>query len=830
MRNASLPDDGLEPRSGATLPRATPAMGSLADTGDRNAPDGSACTGSTVWEGEMSQTSAVSGAARVDPVSNVLKWILLGVAIVGFAIFGWATVVTYDRAPPQPEKFVSASGATVISDDQIFAGKAGFQRADLMDYGSLYGMGSYYGQDYTAWTLIRLAGGLEDNLAQTRHGKSYGMLVPGQQAEIRDAMQAQLQRIDLTQRQVTISDELANAIITLRAAIAKELGTTDLETGWTPAHSLGPEEAAYTADFLIYCALTTVARRPDASWSWTENWPYEPEVGNTPTTNTFVWTWASFCFTFLAFGLVLFVYQFWLNDPDDAPMDPVLARFRPLTESQREVGKYFLVVAVVLLLQIAVGAIMAHSYYDRRSFYGIALQNILPFNFLRDVHIQSPIVWIGISWIGAGLFLAPAIAGGREARAQGLLVNLLFWVTLVIVAGALIGNWLGIMGYINRGWFWFGNQGLSYIQLGRFWQIGFFVGLIAWSLLMFRSLWPTSTMIRQATREFWSGRIRLEHLIWAATINIAALYVFGMIPLTGIGRSFTITDFWRWWVVHLWVEQSFEFFAASMSAYLLMAVGLVSRKLAERAVYFELILIFLGGVIGTGHHLYWVGGPSMWVPMGSMFSFIEVLPLVLLIIEAIGQYQLIKVHQAFNYRLAYTYIIGAAFWNFVGAGVFGGGTLNAPLINYYEHGTFLTLNHAHTALFGAFGLLAIGLVYFCLRYVAGERIVFNERLGLWAFWLYNAGLVMWILLNFFPIGWPQLNAVFEHGLAYARSVQFYNGTLLWQWLRFPGDIVFAVAALLMAWDFLLKVGPLYPKLVQSITRRPVPSLRAEPGE
>ena len=100
----------------------------------------------------------------------------------------------------------------------------------------------------------------------------------------------------------------------------------------------------------------------------------------------------------------------------------------------------------------------------------------------------------------------------------------------------------------------------------------------------------------QATRQFWSGRIRLEHLIWASTINIAVLYVFGMIPLTGIEKSFTITDFWRWWVVHLWVEQSFEFFAAAISAYLLMAVGLVSRKLAERAVYFELILIFLGGV------------------------------------------------------------------------------------------------------------------------------------------------------------------------------------------------------------------------------------------
>src|SRR3984885_5443940 len=764
----------------------------------------------------MSQSSDSVGPIIVDRVSNVLKWVLLAVAVVSFALFAWATVLTYERAPPQPDRFVSSNGTLLMTNQDVVAGKAGFQKADLMDYGSLYGMGSYYGQDYTAWTLIRLAGLVEQNLAQATFGKPYTELSPDQQAAVRDAMRAQLQRVDLTERQVTLPDALVEAITTLRSDISKELVSTDLDTGWTPAYSLSEEDRARTADFLIYCALTTVARRPGVSWSWTENWPYEPEVGNAPTTNTFVWTWASFCFTFLAFGLVLFIYEFWLNHPDDAPMDPVLARFGPLTESQRKVGKYFLVVAAVLLLQIAAGSIMAHAYYDRRSFYGLNLHAFLPFNFLRDVHIQAPIIWIGVGWIGAGLFLAPAIAGGREARGQGFLVDVLFWVTLAIVAGALIGNWLGIMGYIDNGWFWFGNQGLSYIQLGRFWQIGFFLGLLIWSALVFRALWPTGTAIWQATRQFWSGRIRIENLIWAATINIAVLYVFGMIPLTGIEKSSTIADFWRWWVVHLWVEQSFEFFAASMSAYLLMAVGLVSRKLAERAVYFELILIFLGGVLGTGHHLYWAGGPSMWIPLGSMFSFIEVLPLVLLVIEAIQQYRLIRAQQEFKYRLAYAYVIGAAFWNFVGAGVFGGGTLNAPLVNYYEHGTFLTLNHAHTALFGAFGELAIGLIYFCPRYIHAERPAFSERLGLWAFWLYNGGLMLWILLNFFPIGWAQLDAVYEHGLAYARSSAFYKTTLFWQWMRLPGDVLFALGAVLMAWDFIVKSRPLYPQAINRL--------------
>jgi len=747
-----------------------------------------------------------------DPVSNVLKWVLLVVAIASFAILGWTTKLTYEAAPPFPDRFVAADGTPLMTAADIVSGKAGFQKADLMDYGSLYGMGSYFGEDYTAAYLVRLATLTEGNIAKAHGVKDLSELSAEQRASARAAMQAELQGIDLTKQVAVIPDPLAAAITTLRGEIVQTLLHHDFAKGWSQAYSLDQQSAERTADFLIYSSLTTVARRPGTDASWTQNWPFEPLVGNTPTTSTFRWTWISFCFTFFAFGAVLFIYQRYLNDPDVAPMDPVLSRFMPLTASQRRIGKYFLVVAGVLLLQILVGSIMAHYYSDRTSFYGIEVDRFLPFNFLRDVHIQSPIVWIGLSWIGSALFLAPAISGG-EPRGQAFLVDLLFWVTLFIVVGALAGNYLGIMGYVDGGWFWFGNQGLSYIRLGRAWQIGFFAGLVIWSLLVFRALWPTGAKLIAATRQFWSGRIRLEHLIWASTVNIALLYVFGMIPLLGIEKSFTISDFWRWWVVHLWVEQSFEFFAAAISAYLLMALGLVSRQLAERSVYLALILIFLGGVLGTGHHLYWAGEPGLWVPMGTMFSFVEVLPLVLLILEAIQQRQLIKDDRKFKYGLAYTYIIGAAFWNFVGAGVFGGGTLNAPLVNYYEHGTFLTLNHAHTALFGAFGLLGIGLIYFCLRYIAADQHPFGERIGQWALWLYNGGLVLWILLNFFPIGWPQLDAVYEHGLAYARSQEFYDTTLLWQWMRFPGDVVFALGALLMAWDFLVKLRPLLPGFV-----------------
>jgi nitric oxide reductase subunit B len=752
-------------------------------------------------------TDAALARPSADPVSDVLKWVLLITAVICFGLLAWATVLTYRQAPLMPSAITDPSGAVLMTQDDIVQGKAGFQKADLMDYGSIYGMGSYFGEDYTASALVALGTQTREAVAMQRYGRPFAGLTPDEQEGATREMRAELQGLDLTRSNLVAPEAVAQALRQSQRTLAATFQTADLAKGWTPARSLDSQAAARTADFVLYSALTTVARRPGKTWSWTENWPYEPLVGNTPTTNTFRWTWVSIGFTFFAIGAVLFVYQAFLNHPDDAPVERGLADFRALTPSQKKVGKYFVVVALVFLASMGAGAIMAHSYYERATFYGVQLNYVLPFNFLRDFHTQAPIIWIGLSWIGAGLFLAPAIAGGREARGQGLLVDLLFWVTLAVVAGALIGDYLGIQGVIRKHWFWFGNQGLSYIQLGRFWQIGFFVGLASWSALVFRALWPARDVIAQATRQFWTGRIRLEHLIWASTVNVAALYVCGMIPLTGIEKTFTITDFWRWWVVHLWVEQSFEFFAVAISAYLLMSLGLVSRKLAERSVYFELILIFLGGVLGTGHHLYWAGGPSMWVPLGSMFSFIEVLPLVLLIMEAINQHNLIQRQAGFDYNLAYTYLLGSAFWNFTGAGVFGGGVLNAPLVNYYEHGTFLTLNHAHTALFGAFGLLGLGLIYFCLRYRAGANARFSHWPGLAAFWLYNIGLLMWIVWNFFPVGWPQLDAVFEHGLAYARSGEFYKTTLFWQWMRLPGDVVFAAGGVLMAWDFLSKLLP-----------------------
>jgi nitric oxide reductase subunit B len=340
------------------------------------------------------------GAASVDPISDILKWVLLATAVICFGLLGWATVLTYRDAPPHPDVFVDGRGQVVMTAEDIVAGKGGFQKADLMDYGSIYGMGSYFGEDYTASTLVRLGVLTKQALANSSiappNTKAPGnkslattgpagtppepttpaAASPGEalaDAAITATMQKQLQGIDLTQSRVVLPDAVAEAIRVVQGELTTKLNTVNLSAGWVPAKSLDPKLRVQTADFIIYSALTTVARRPNTTWSWTENWPYEPSVGNTPTTNTFRWTWISFCFTFFAMGFVLWLYRAYLDHPDDAPMERKLANFLPLSPSQRKTSKYFLVVALVFLASQGAGAVMAHSYYERETFYGVQL-------------------------------------------------------------------------------------------------------------------------------------------------------------------------------------------------------------------------------------------------------------------------------------------------------------------------------------------------------------------------------------------------------------------------------------------------------------------------
>ncbi|MFS8512300.1 MAG: cbb3-type cytochrome c oxidase subunit I [Planifilum fulgidum] len=476
--------------------------------------------------------------------------------------------------------------------------------------------------------------------------------------------------------------------------------------------------------------------------------------------------------------------------------DPLLA-LSP-TPSMKATLKYFWVVAALWVIQVGLGAVTAHYQVEGSGFYGIPLAEWLPYSVTRTWHTQLGIFWIATAWIAAGLFVAPAVSG-REPKYHRFFVNLLFVCLLIIVVGSLAGQWIGVQQRLGlKTNFWFGHQGYEYTDLGRFWQLFLTVGLFLWLFLMARAIWP-------ALREKKDDR----HLLILFLIASTAIPVF-YIPalLWGQHTHLAIAEYWRWWVVHLWVEGFFEVFATVVIAFLFTRMGLLRISTATTSVLFSTIVFLFGGIIGTFHHLYFSGTPIGVLAFGATFSALEVVPLVLIGFEAYENLTLSRARpwvQAYKWPIYY--FIAVAFWNLVGAGLFGF-FINPPIALYYMQGLNTTSVHGHTALFGVYGMLGLGLMLFCLRGLTRRRM-WKTRALAFSFWAINIGLALMVLLSLLPIGLMQTWASVEHGTWYARSAEFMSRGIIdtFVWLRTIGDTIFAVGALVLGWFILgLKTG------------------------
>jgi len=735
------------------------------------------------------------------PLDRLLRWALFAALAAGIGVLIYGTVAAYEGAPPIPDRVVDPNGATVYTRADIVAGKAVFQRTDLMDFGSLYGNGAYFGPDWTTDYLDRASTSLHESEAQAANGTDYASLTPVQRTRVDTAVIGELKtnRYENGVLTLTATQVAAHQAIVEHDRLLFISGDPNL--GLPSGTVRNASEADQLTAFLGWTAWTTVANRPGETASYTNNWPYEPAVGNEPTAEMWTWTWFSLAALIVIGAATYLVYRHIfpgraaaLETPTVPPVGSAPTD-APLTPSQRSTASWFVLVPLLLIVQGLLGALMAHYYAERTGFLGIDLTGVLPFNILKGWHLQLAIAWIAAAWLGAGLYLAPLI-GGREPRHQRLLANVLLVAVVAVVVASSIGLWLGVKVDLGAAWFWIGNQGLEYIQLGRLFQIALFGGLLLWAAVLARAFWPGLRRFRT----FGS----VEGLLLYSGAAIGLVYAFGMIPLNDINPSPTITDYWRWWVVHMWVENTFEFFTVAAVGWALMRMGLLSRRLVERVVYFELILIFGAGLIGTGHHFYWAGEPAMWLALGALFGILEVIPLGLLVIRALGEYRAIRAAgEQFPQRTAFSFFVAASAWNFFGAGVLGG-IINPPIVSYFEHGSFLTSAHGHASMFGAFGLLALGLLYLAVRGMvpAGH---WSDRWPLRALLLFNVSIVLWLVLNLLPVGIAQLAATIDQGFAYARSLAFYDGVIAFQWLRLPGDLAFLAGGAIVLVDLLAKL-------------------------
>jgi nitric oxide reductase subunit B len=696
----------------------------------------------------------------------------------------------YKSRAPIPERVTGPAGQTLFTSNDIQAGQELFRKRGLMNYGTILGHGAYLGPDYTAEALHKIT----EAMRVTRNAE-YATLPLGDKAKIDAEVAAELKenRYDAASGRLTFTKgETAgwSAVVdyyrrtfaegNAEASLPKGALLPDAEGGQDPIRSV--QAAKELAAFVTWTAWLSAAKRPDAAHSYTNNWPFDKAAGNTVTGGAMMWSAASVAGLLFFLALILyFQHRYHLTTEDVPNPSYKFDLFRmPLTRSQRAAAKYFVIAILLFLVQTILGGKMAHDYVEGTSFYGFNLAQYLPFNVARTWHLQLAIFWIATAWLGMGIFIAPLVSG-KEPKYQRALVNTLFGALVLVVVGSLAGEWFSVKGLLGNMWYWLGTQGWEYMELGRLWMYLLIAGMGIWLFIVWRGL--------RAALKAETDRGGLTHLLLYSATAIPVFYCFAL--FINKNSHITMADYWRWWLIHLWVEGMFEVFAVVTIGFLMVRLGLVTARSTLRALYFQLIILLGSGIIGTGHHYYWIGAPESWMALGAIFSALEVIPLSLLMVEAYSQYKVIKAGgYEFPYKASFWFMVSVAFWNLFGAGVLGF-FINLPFVSYFQHGSFLTAAHGHGALMGVYGMLAISLALFSLRNIVDPRY-WKERWIMWGFWGLNIGLMGMIVLTLVPIGIMQALESFNNGFWSARSFEFYKqpAVHLLLWLRMVPDTIF----------------------------------------
>ena len=733
-----------------------------------------------------------TGARREFLISKGWIQAAVLVVLVGFFVLGLLAYRTYQAQPPVPGRVVGANGDVLFTGEDISRGQQVFLHNGLMEYGSVFGHGAYLGPDYTADYLRR-----SSDLVRASFGGA-----DSDRAVRRTIEELRANRYDEGSDTLTFTAAQAVAFRRLVRHYSDFFSEPTTRHGLRPDAITDPTELRQLTAFFAWTAWAAAANRPGHDYSYTNNWPPEPRVDNKPTANVIVWSVLSLIALLGGIGILFGAFGRWGRNLGWQGREQATLSFRApgdvaLTPAQRATAWFFFVMAALFVLQTMFGAASQHYRADIASFFGIDLAQVFPYNLMRTWHVQLAIFWVATSFVAAGIFLAPMIAR-REPRHQGKLAFALLGALAVVVFGTLIGSFLGVHGVLeDKASNWFGLQGFEYLDLARLWQVLLSIGLFVWVVMLWR-------VLRRRLAGEHPGN--MPWLFFLAACAIPAFYAVGLIARTG--DNFTTTEFWRFWVVHLWVEDFLELFTTAMVAYMFVLLGVVRERVALTVIFLDIILYSFGGVIGTMHHLYFSGEPAEHMALGAFFSAAEVIPLTFLTVEAwsflqLGAAQESRSQAPFPHRWAVMFLVAVGFWNFLGAGIFGF-LINLPIVSYYEIGTALTANHGHAAMMGVYGMLALGLAMFCLRYlIPADK--WPEKWARICFWGTNIGLAWMCFATLLPLGILQLYESVDSGYWEARELEFLTNdtNTLIEWLRLPGDIVFigagAIPALYIAY-------------------------------
>ncbi|MBQ0769173.1 MAG: nitric-oxide reductase large subunit [Bizionia sp.] len=721
-------------------------------------------------------------------------WIAFtSVVVLSFIVLIWIGTEVYQTQPPIPEQvLIKETNELVYTKADIQIGQNVWESIGGMEVGSIWGHGSYVAPDWTADWIHKEAVYMLEHWAQTDYKTAYNDLDVEKKAAIKARLIKDIKTntFNAETKTITISQIRWNAI-TANIKHYSGIFSNGHEQYAIPKGALTDEVKLEQLNaFLFWTSWAASTNRPEKEYTYTSNWPHEPLIDNLITDDSLIWSGLSIVLLLLFIGILTYYYLRnhekgeVLEKPNTDPLAKLL-----LVGSQKAVLKYFIVISLLIALQVILGVITVHYTVEGQAFFGFELSSFLPYSITRTWHTQLAIFWIAATWLATGLFLAPMISG-KEMKYQVFGINFLFIALIIIVLGSMMGEWLGVHQFLDLTTnFFFGHQGYEYMDLGRFWQIFLGIGLVLWVVMVSRHL---IFAIRKNDES--------KHLIIILLISVMAIGMFFFSGLMyGENSSLPVINYWRWWLVHLWVEGFFEVFATVVIAFIFSRMKVISTKTAGRVSVASAAIFLAGGIIGTLHHLYYSGTPVQAIALGATFSALEVVPLTLMGFEIRENWNLLKSKDWIQkYKWPIFFFIAVAFWNFIGAGVFGF-LINPPIALYYIQGLNTTAVHAHTALFGVYGMLGMGFIIICLRFYS-DRAWQNTKLKR-AFWLLNIGLVAMVVFSLLPIGIIQAYTSITKGYSYAREAELLYSPVVQtlKWMRMIGDIIFSVGIFYFCW-------------------------------
>jgi nitric oxide reductase subunit B len=748
-------------------------------------------------------------------------WIVSVISVVGLVYMGGAT---YEGAPPIPD-YKLPNGEIIVSVADIKAGQEIFHLRGLMNYGSFWGDGAERGPDFTAESLHAMVVAMkgyyadqiksgsvtkDDRLSQWKFNIS-----EYEEGAIEAKIEQELHKNTYVEETniATINEAQAYAIQHLNWYYIQMFNNADFPEAFHPTKYItDTQELKQLTAFFYWGSWVASANRPGDEYSYTSNWPYDPAAGNTPPTPLMMWSFISILILLVGIMIVLYVYgqmktmpgnPFKMDPGNQLLTTPDLEKgyVRP---TQRSTYKFFALAIALFGVQVLAGILGAMDFANP---FAHKIANVLPFNILRSYHTLLQIFWFFMCWVGYTIFFLPRLS--EVPKYQNLLINLLFGICVVVGLGAVFGIYFGQSGILTgAAAYWFGSQGWEFMELGRFFQMLLLSGFALWILIIYRGVKPWITK-----KTFWSVP---AWLLWGSGIMVFFLF-FGLFAT--IDSNWAIADYWRWMVVHMWVEVTFEVFTTVIVGFILVQIGLVSKVMAERAIYLAVILFLVTASIGVAHNFYWIAKPTSVIALGSVFSTLQILPLLLLTLDAWRMKKEGKgayINQADGKQIfimegVWSFILAVNFWNIFGAGVLGS-LINLPIVNYFEHATYLTGNHAHGAMFGVKGNIALAGALFCCQHLFNTES-WNPKLIKSVFWSLNIGVALMMFLDLFPAGLYQLSIVLEDGLWLARAQETITGTVFQTltFFRSIGGTIFAVGVVSLIWFVLSRGFKLKPE-------------------